>query len=127
MASSYDTNIDTNYPLIYQQYSPPVVSTTTFNSVGDTTNVITTINGNSGQATGSVVTLSGGATGYEFDASMGSIVLTVGNAATARSSISAAESGINTDITELNGASQVDVSGEYKVNGVQVVTDQQAA
>ena len=101
MASSYDTNIDTNYPLIYQQYSPPVVSTTTFSSVGDSTTVVTTINGNSGQATGPVITLSGGSTGYEFDASMGSIVLSVGNAATVRSSISAAKSGANSDITSF--------------------------
>ncbi len=49
------------------------------------------------------------------------------NAATVRSSISAAESGINTDITQLNGASQVDVSSDYKVSGTQVVGAQQPA
>ena len=53
--------------------------------------------------------------------------MTVSNPATARAAMSAAKSGINTDITQLNGASQVDVSGEYKVSGTQVVTAQQPA
>jgi len=44
-----------------------------------------------------------------------------------RTALSAAKSGVNTDITQLNGASQVDVSGEYKVSGTQVVGARQAA
>jgi flagellin-like hook-associated protein FlgL len=99
--AAYDTNIDVDYSLIYQQYSPPVTTVTPVAATGDSTTVVTTINGNSGQATGPVITLSGGATGYEFDASMGSIVLSVGNAATVRSSISAAKSGVNADITQF--------------------------
>lgn len=129
MADNMDSaNVEVQPQQIYYNYAiqlPPAPIVTT-NITGDVT-IITTINGNSGQATGPTITLSGGSTGYEFVASAGTVALAVDNDATVRSSISAAKSGVNTDITELNGASQVDVSGEYKVNGVQVVTDQQSA
>lgn len=128
MASGDQYNPDLDAAQLYYNWAVPLPTQTVIPTVitGDTT-IITTINGNSGQATGPAITISGGATGYEFVAAAGTITLTVNNAATVRSSISAAKSGINTDITELNGASQVDVSSDYKVNGVQVVTDQQAA
>jgi hypothetical protein len=80
---------------------PPVPITQIF--TGDTTTVINTINGNSGQASGPTITISGGSTGYEFVASSGLVSLAVNNAATVRSSISAAESGSNADITDFTG------------------------
>lgn len=78
-----------------------------------------TINGASGPS----VDFNGGTTGYGFTGT----TLTVANAATVRTSISAAKSGVNTDITELNGASQVDVSSRYEVAGTQVVGAQEPA
>lgn len=74
MAYDY-TNIDTSAPLLYQQYSPPVTTTTVFNTTGDTTTVINTVNGNSGKAVGPVITLSGGSTGLTFTASTNTISL----------------------------------------------------
>ena len=59
-------------------------------------------------ATGIVLSVSQGGTGANSQPA-------------ARSSLGAAASGINTDITQLNGASQVDVSSVYKKSGVQVV------
>lgn len=129
MADSIDsTNPDLNATQIYYNYAiqlppAPIIAT---NITGDVT-VITTINGNSGQATGPTITLSGGSTGYEFIASAGTVALAVDNAATARTAISAAKSGVNTDITQLNGASQVNVTTNYKVAGTQVVQAQGAA
>lgn len=102
MAEIYDTNIDTSYALIYQQYSPPVIAPITFTSTGNTTTIINTINGNSGQATGPTITLSGGVTGYVFNAGAGTIDLAVGNATTVRTSISAAKSGANADINTFS-------------------------
>lgn len=86
----------------YQQYSqPPAVSTTI--TVGDVTLApVTTINGNSGQATGPTITISGGSTGYDFIASAGNVTLTVSNAATVRTAISAAKSGANSDLTSFS-------------------------
>jgi len=96
---------DENFGLVsdytYQQYSPPLITASITNIAGDTTTVINTINGNSGQATGPTITLSGGATGYEFIAGMGLVTLAVANAATVRASISAAQSGTNSDITSF--------------------------
>jgi hypothetical protein len=129
MADDFDSaNPDLNPTQVYYNWAialPPQPNIT-INTEGDLT-VVTTINGNSGQVTGPTITLSGGATGYVFNAAMGTISLAVSNAATVRASIEAAKSGVNTDITELNGASQVDVSSHYAVAGTQVVTSQQAA
>lgn len=78
---------------------------------------ISSFNGLSGPS----VSLDGGSTGYAFTTAAPNITLTVSDPAIVRSSISAAKSGVNTDITELTGASQVDVSGVYKKSGTQVV------
>lgn len=103
MADSIDSpNPDLNATQVYYNYAiqlPPTPSITT-NISGDVT-VISTINGNSGQATGPAITISGGSTGYEFVASAGTVSLAVDNAATVRSSISAAKSGVNADITQF--------------------------
>jgi hypothetical protein len=110
VADSIDSsNPDLNATQIYYYYGiqlPPDTFTTT-NISGDVT-VITTINGNSGQATGPTITLSGGSTGYEFIASAGTVSLAVDNATTVRTSISAAESGINNDLTELQALTGAD-------------------
>jgi hypothetical protein len=105
VADSIDsTNPDLNATQIYYNYAiqlPPAPTIAT-NISGDVT-VITTINGNSGQATGPTITLSGGSTGYEFIASAGTVSLAVDNATTVRTSISAAKSGVNADITQFTG------------------------
>jgi hypothetical protein len=117
-------NVETQPQQIYYNYAIPLPPTTTVTNIdGTAATVVVSINGASGPS----ITISAGSTGYEFNTSGSTITLTVDNAATVRSSISAAKSSVNTDITELNGASQVDVSGGYKVNSVQVVTSQQPA
>lgn len=65
--------------------------------------------------------------GFSFAPSGSDVIFSVSNAATARTALSAAKSGVNTDITQLNGASQVDVSSVYKVSGTQVVQARGAA
>jgi len=122
-------NYDTNPPAIYQQYSPPLAQTNITTNVGGDVTIITTINGGGGgKATGPILTLGSNWSGVNFVA-QGNNALNIDilNAANARADLGAAASGINTDITELNGASQVDVSGVYKVDGTQVVTEQQPA
>jgi flagellin-like hook-associated protein FlgL len=100
--AEYDQNIQLDSDYTYQTYAPPIAPIISPTVTGDVT-VVTTINGNSGQATGPTITLSGGATGYEFNAGMGTITLAVDNAATVRSSISAAKSGVNADISQFTG------------------------
>lgn len=104
MASGDEYNSDLDPYQVYYNWAVPLPQPTVTTNVieGDTT-IITTINGNSGQATGPAITLSGGSTGYEFNATAGTVTLTVDNAATARSSISAAKSGSNSDITDFAG------------------------
>jgi hypothetical protein len=130
MADSRDSdNPDLSAVQTYYNWAVQLPPSTTNPAVisGDTT-IITTINGGGGgQATGPAITLGSNWNGVNFVASAGSVNLDILNAANARADLGAAASGVNTDITELNGASQVDVSSDYKVNGVQVVTDQQAA
>ena len=123
MAGEYELNILLDSEFTYQQYAPPVTAPTTITNVsGDVINIVTTING----ATGPITFTS--PDGYVFSGGVGGVVtMTVDNPALARTALGAAASGVNTDITQLNGASQVDVSGEYKVSGTQVVTAQQAA
>lgn len=104
MASGDEYNPDLDPSQIYYNWAvalPPAPTITT-NISGDVT-VVTTINGNSGQATGPTITLSGGATGYEFNATAGTVTLAVDNAATVRASISAAKSGVNADISQFTG------------------------
>lgn len=130
MADSMDsTNVELDSQQIYYNYATTIAQPSSITNIsGDSTTVVTTINGNGGgQATGPAITLSGGATGYDFTATAGTVTLAVDNATTARAAISAAKSGINTDITELNGASQVDVSSRYEVAGIKVVGAQGAA
>lgn len=111
-----DYTYSTNYPALTQ---PPVTNVFT----GDVTTVVTTINGSSGPN----INFSS-AIGFAFTGNAGGgVVMTVSDPALVRSSIGAAASGVNTDITQLNGASQVDVSSHYEVNGVQVVQEQGAA
>lgn len=103
MASGDQYNPDLDAAQLYYNWAVPLPTQTVSPTIitGDTT-VISTINGNSGQATGPAITLSGGATGYEFNASAGTVTLAVDNAATVRTSISAAKSGANADINTFS-------------------------
>jgi len=95
MADIYDTNLQldsdytysTNYPNLVQ---PPITNIFT----GDVNTVVTTVNGASGP---NIDITAAPSTGYEFNG----VVFQVQNAATVRSSISAAQSGINGDITKF--------------------------
>lgn len=116
MESFYNnTQLDSNVTDL--EYTAPVQQFSNTTIEGGAAPVFT-INGASGPS----VNFDGGTTGYGYTGT----TLTVANAATVRSSISAAKSGVNTDITELNGASQVDVSSRYEVAGTQVVSAQGA-
>jgi hypothetical protein len=107
-------------PLPPATVSPTIIT-------GDVT-VITTINGGGGgQATGPSITLGSNWSGVNFVASAGNVNIEITNAANARAALGAAASGVNTDITQLNGASKVDVSSHYEVAGTQVVGAQQPA
>jgi len=99
---AYIDDYSTNPYLVYEQYTTVSPIPSVVNISGAPT-VINTINGNSGQATGPAITLTGGTTGYEFNATSGSITLVLNNAATVRASISAAKSGVNADITQFTG------------------------
>ena len=124
----YDQNILLDSEFTYQQYAAPVTFPTTITNIGGDTTIITTINGGGGgRATGPSITFTSSWSGVNFAGSAGTITLEITNAASARAALGAAAAGINTDITQLNGASQVDVSGEYKVSGTQVVGAQQPA
>lgn len=122
-------NYDTNPPALYQSYAPPLVQSTAITNVGGDVTIITTINGGGGgKATGPTLTLGSNWSGVNFVAQGNNALnLDILNAANARGALGAAASGINTDISQLNGASQVDVSGHYEVDGVQVVQEQGAA
>lgn len=116
-------NYDTNPPAIYQSYSQPPPVTIIPTVVTGNTTIVTTINGAGGPNINFTSSI-----GFAFTgAPGGDVVMSVSNPVLVRSSIGAAASGINTDITQLNGASQVDVSGVYKVDGIQVLKEQQPA
>lgn len=102
MSTMDDINIDTSPPLQYQQFAQPPVTTSVTNITGPVSPV-TTINGGGGQVTGPSITFDGGLTGYDFNAAGNTISLAVSNAATVRTSISAAKSGVNADITQFTG------------------------
>ena len=124
----YDDNLALNNDYTAETYSPPIVPLIVPVVEGGVAAPVVTINGNSGSgAAGPTVTFSGGSTGYGFTATASTITLTVVDAAAARAAISAAKSGVNTDITELNGATQVDVTTRYEVGGTKVVGAQGAA
>lgn len=122
MADIYGQNAQLDNDFTYLQNSqPPPALIQPVVEGGNT--VVTTING----ASGPNINLES-SIGFSFTGGAGgNINMTVSNAALVRTSIGAAASGINTDITQLNGASQVDVSGSYKVDGTQVVKEQQTA
>jgi len=120
MADTSMFNIDTDPPTQYTQYDVPQLPFVSQLPIDGTVNIVTTINGATGPITFS------SPDGFSFSGSTGGqVVFTVSNPATARAALGAAASGINTDITQLNGASQVDVSSHYEVSGTQVVTAQQ--
>lgn len=125
-----DQNLQLDSQYLYDTYAsataPPIIPQAIVDPASLT--IVTTINGGAGgQATGPSVTFGSNWNGVNFVASAGNVNIEITNATTARAALGAAASGVNTDITQLNGASQVDVSGEYKVNGTQVITDQQPA
>ena len=129
MADSTIGNVDVDPTGLYIYYNVPQLplSSTEVNISGDVITNVTTINGGGGgRATGPSVTFQG-SDGADFVASQTTITWVISNPTTMRTALSAAKSGVNTDITQLNGASQVDVSGEYKVSGTQVVTARQPA
>ena len=95
-------NIDTDPPTQYTQYDVPQAVNISQTFLGNTTTVVNTINGGGGgQATGPTITFGGGSTGYTFDATGNSVNLVLSSAATVRTSISAAKSGVNSDITSF--------------------------
>ena len=106
MADEIDNpNPDLNATQAYYNYATTVTApiVPAIDTSGMTGAPVTTINGNSGQAGGSTVTISGGSTGYDFVASGNTVSLTVSNATTIRTSISAAKSGVNADISQFTG------------------------
>ena len=121
MAGMYDDNLQLSSDFTAQQYSQPPLLTAQPIITGSV-NIVTTINGSTGPITFS------SPDGFAFSGGTGGqVVFTVSNPATARAALGAAASGINSDITQLLGASQVDVSSHYEVNGTQVLTSQQPA
>lgn len=93
------TNVDVNPPLLEQQYQTQVQQTFT-QQITEGTTIITTINGGGGgNANGPNVTLTGGVTGYQFQGGGSTLTMVVSDAAVVRAAISAAKSGVNSDIT----------------------------
>lgn len=132
MSSFNEYNLQLDSDFTQQEYAPPVVPLASTVNIGGNVTIINTINGRGG----SNVTFSGGTTGLNYGGTGSAYILegtlveaNGGTGATtpagARANLGAAASGVNTDITELNGASQVDVSSRYEVAGVQVVAAQQ--
>ncbi len=122
MADMYDVNAYLGADFTYQAYSQPPPPAPIVPVVAGDINIVTTING----ATGPINFSS--PDGYAFSGGVGgNVVMTVSNPTLARAALGAAASGINNDITQLLGASQVDVSSHYEVNGTQVITSQQPA
>jgi len=99
--SIYNENLPLDSDFAYQQYAqPPLIAPVPVVEGGLAP--VVTINGNGGAgASGPNVTISGGSTGYDFNASGSTISLVVSNPATIRSSINAAQSGVNGDITQF--------------------------
>lgn len=97
--ATMDYNIQLDATFTEQEYAPPIIPITTITNVGDSTTIVTTVNG----ASGPNINLTS-AIGYAFTGGAGGNVdMTVSNATTARSSISAAKSGTNADITSFTG------------------------
>lgn len=129
----YGDYLGLNSDYTYQEYQTPSLVPSITNVEGATT-VVTTINGAAGSNINFVssigLTFTGGVGG---NVTVGGVVIVAGGGtgattpAGARTNLEAAKSGINTDISQLNGASQVDVSVNYLVGGTQVVGAQQVA
>lgn len=121
-------NLDTNSDFVREQFTEPSIEETIpLSVITGGSGFVSSINGVNGS-----ITFSGGTTGLTFGAAGATVslagTLAIANggtgatsAAAARTALGAAASGVNTDITQLNGASQVDVTGSYKKSGVQVV------
>ena len=99
MASIGDENLPLTSDFTYAQYSPPVITAPITNITGDSTTIVTTINGAGGPNINFVSSI-----GYEFTGGPGgNVVMSVSNATLARTSISAAKSGVNDDISQFTG------------------------
>lgn len=70
----FNPDVDPN-AIYFNVYSSTLAQPVITPTVGGDVTIITTINGNSGQATGPTITLSGGTTGLTFTASAGSVTL----------------------------------------------------
>lgn len=126
-------NLDADSTFTYEQFSDEQPSDALPVVLPSGTIFVSTVNGVSGS-----ITFVGGTTGLTFTPAGSTVALggtlAIANggtgavtAAAARTALGAAASSVNTDITQLNGASQVDVTGSYKKSGVQVVGAQGAA
>lgn len=92
-----DYNILLDSEFTYQQYAPPTEPSISITNLSGDVNIVTTING----ATGPINLTS--SIGYAFSGGPGGNVnMTVSNPALARSSINAAVSGANNDITSFS-------------------------
>lgn len=101
MADIFDTNAYLQSDFTYQAYSQPPPTAPTTIVTGDTT-IITTINGGGGgRATGPSITITSSWAGVNFIASAGTITLEIANATAARGALSAAKSGVNSDLTQF--------------------------
>ena len=98
MASFDIFNIDTDPPTQYTQYDVPQASIVTQTFMGDTTTIVNNING----ASGPNINLNGAAIGVAFTGSSGgNVTMSISNATTFRTAISAAKSGVNSDLNQF--------------------------
>lgn len=98
----YDNNILLDSEITYQQYQPPVITQTDITNITGDVTIITTINGGGGgQATGPTITLGSNWSGVNFIASGSNLNIEITNAANARAALSAAKSGVNSDLTQF--------------------------
>lgn len=116
MASIYDNlQLDSDYT--YATYAQPVPLTTNITNVaGDVTTVVTVINGNSGGgASGSAVTISGGTTGLDFDATGFTVTLqgtlVIANGGTGATTASGARTNLGLGTIATQNASGVTITG----------------
>jgi hypothetical protein len=96
-------NVDVDPTGLYIYYNVPQLplSATEINISGDVITNVTTINGGGGgRATGPSVTFAG-SDGADFVASQTTITWVISNPTTMRTALSAAKSGVNSDITQF--------------------------
>lgn len=102
MAEIGNANLQLTADFTDQQYTVNTPALLTQSFAGDTSTVVTTINGGGGgQATGPAITLGSNWNGINFIASSGNVNIEITNAANARTALGAAKSGVNADLTEL--------------------------